>query len=112
MINHITIQGNLTRDPDVRVTPAGMTILKGGLAHNQRFRNSNGETREKVTFVDFTIWGKQAETFAQFFFKGDQVLIEGRLELETWQARDGSNRSKHGINVEKFHFVGQKGGDQ
>lgn len=112
MINHITIQGNLTRDPEMRVMPSGTAVLKGSVAHNHRFKDAQGQPQEKATFVDFTIWGKGAEVFAQHFFKGDQVLLEGRLDLETWETQEGQKRSKHGIQVNNFHFLGKKGDDQ
>jgi single-strand DNA-binding protein len=109
MINHITIQGNLTKDPDLRVLPSGTAVLKGSLAHNHKRKDQDGNTTEKVCFLDFTIWGKASEVFAQYFFKGDQALLEGRLELDTWETQAGDKRSKHGMMVERFHFVGKAG---
>jgi len=111
MLNHITIQGNLTRDPEIQTLPSGDLLAKGGIAHNHRFRRKDGETQEETTFLDFTLFRKQAETFAQYFFKGDQVILEGRLRQENWET-DGQKRSKLGLIVDRFHFVGKKGDEQ
>jgi len=109
MINNITIQGNLTKDPEIRATPSGTTVLKGSLAHNHRYKTREGEAREETTFLDFTLFGPGADTFAQYFFRGDQVLLEGRLKLDTWETQAGEKRSKLNMIADRFHFVGKAG---
>ena len=111
--NKVILAGNLTRDPDYRVTPNGQQVCKIGIAVSRRFTTQSGEQREETTFVDVDVWGKQAETISRFFSKGRPILIEGRLKLDQWQTPQGENRSKLGVTLESFSFIdsgGQGGG--
>ena len=105
--NKVFLMGNLTRDPETRVTPGGMTITKLGLAVNRRYRTKEGEQREEVTFVDIDAFGNQAETIQKYCTKGSGIFVEGRLRLDQWQDKNtGDNRSKLGVVLEGFQFVG------
>lgn len=95
--------GRLTRDVELRYTQSGTAIAKLGLAVNHRYV-VDGEKREKVCFIDCTVWGKSGEAFSKHFSKGDAVTITGRLDLEQWDDRDGNKRSKHVINVNDWEF--------
>jgi single-strand DNA-binding protein len=101
------LMGNLTRDPEARTTPSGLTIVKLGLAVNRRYRSKDGEQKEEVTFVDVDAFGAQAETISKYCSKGSGIFVEGRLRLDTWQDKtSGENRSKLGVVLEGFQFVG------
>lgn len=103
--------GNLTRDPELRYTPKGTAVAKLGLAVNRSWRNAEGQQQDETTFVDVDAFGKQAETLGQYMQKGRPILIEGRLKLDQWEDKNtGQNRSKLGVILEKFSFVG--GGSQ
>lgn len=103
-LNKVILMGNLTRDIELR--PVGDTQVGNiGLAVNRRFRSASGEDREETTFIDCETWGKQAEIMARYLSKGRPVLIEGRLKLDTWQDKEGGNRSKLKVVVENFQFV-------
>lgn len=105
--NKVILVGNLTRDPELRYTPKGMAIAKIGLAVNRVWRNEAGETKEDVTFVDLDAFGRQAETLAQYMKKGSPLLVEGRLRLDQWDDKQtGQKRSKLGVVVEGFQFLG------
>ena len=111
--NKVILAGNLTRDPDFRVTPNGQQVCKIGIAVSRRFTTQSGEQREETTFVDVDAWGKQAETISRYFSKGRPILVEGRLKLDQWQTPQGENRSKLGVTLESFTFMdsgGQGGG--
>lgn len=95
MINKVFFQGNLTRNPDFRNTPAGSAVCTMTVAHNRK----NGD-KEETTFADVTVWGKSAVYCRDYLAKGSPVLIEGRLKLETWQGKDGSSKSKLAIVAE------------
>ncbi|HNQ91215.1 MAG TPA: single-stranded DNA-binding protein, partial [Verrucomicrobiota bacterium] len=82
--NRVILVGNLTRDPEVRYTPKGTAIAKVGLAVNRTWRNEAGETKEETTFVDIDVFGRTAETVGQYLRKGRQILVEGRLRMDTW----------------------------
>ena len=103
--------GNLTRDPELRYTPSGTAIAKMGLAVNRVWRDAEGQQKEEVTFVDVDAFGKQAETIGQYMQKGRPILVEGRLKLDQWEDKNtGQNRSRLGVVLERFTFVGGGGG--
>ena len=96
--------GRLTRDPELRFTQKSTAFVKFGLAVNTRY-TVDGERKEKVCFIDCTVWGKSGETFSRHFNKGDAVTISGRLDLEQWESSDGVKHSKHAVNVEQWEFA-------
>lgn len=105
--NKVILAGNLTRDPEMRYTPKGMAIAKIGLAINRKWNSESGEKKEEATFVDVDAFGKQAETISQYMKKGGAILIEGRLKLDQWDDKaTGQKRSKLGVVVEGFQFLG------
>jgi len=105
--NKVILVGNLTRDPELRYPPKGLAIGKIGLAVNRSWRNEAGEQKEEVTFVDVDSFGKQAELIGQYMRKGSPILIEGRLRLDQWDDKQtGQKRSKLGVVVENFQFLG------
>ncbi len=112
--NKVILLGNLTRDPEMRVTPNGMSICKFGLAVNRNYTTKDGEKREETTFVDIDAFGRQAEVIAKYLSKGRAVFVEGRLKLDQWDDKtSGEKRSKLGVVLENFQFVGgrDEGGD-
>ena len=92
--NTVTVVGNVTRDPELRFTPAGAAVATFGLAWNQRSQNARGETEEKVSFFDVTCWRQLAENVAESLSKGTRVVVYGRLEQRSWETTDGDRRSK------------------
>ena len=104
--NKVILMGNLTRDPQMSYMPNNTAVVEIGLAMNHRYKDSGGNQQEKVCFVDCTAFGKTAETINKYLAKGNPLMVEGRLELDTWQDKQGQNRSKHKVFIEKFTFVG------
>ena len=101
MYNKCLFIGNLTRDPEIK--PVGTSkVCKFGIAMNHRTK-----AKEEVCFVDIVAWDKTAEFVAQYFKKGNSILVEGRLKLETWE-KDGKQNSKHIVIAEKISFIGGK----
>ena len=100
------IVGNLTRDPELRSTTNGASVCSFSVAVNRVYRDSNGEQREDVSFIDCSAWGKLAETIAQYGKKGNGVLVSGRLNQRAWEDKNGNKRSSVEIVVEDFNFVG------
>ena len=108
--NKVLLMGNMTRDPDIRVTPNNLTIAKFGLAVNRKYRTKEGEDREETTFVDIDAFGSQAEVIQKYCRRGTGIFVEGRLKLDQWQDKNsGDNRSKLGIILENFQFIGGRG---
>ena len=107
--NKVILMGNLTRDPETRVTPNGLTICKFGIAVNRVFNTQDGERREEVTYIDCDAFGRQADTISRYMSRGRPIHIEGRLKLDQWDDRNtGEKRSKLGVVVESFQFVGSR----
>jgi len=114
-LNKVFIMGNLTRDPELRVTPKGTPICQFSLAINRQFKMESGETREEVIFVDVEAWGKQGEAIAKFVTKGRPLFVEGRLKLDQWEDKNTKEkRSKMKVVLEQFEFLGdgRGGGDR
>jgi len=107
--NRVILVGNITRDIELKYTPSGMAVTEIGLAVNDRRKNQQGEWIEETTFVDITLWARQAEIAHQYLGKGSPVLIEGRLKLDTWES-DGQKRSKLRVVGERMQMLGKPGG--
>lgn len=105
--NKVTLIGNLTRDPELKQTKSGQSVTELGLALNRSWTNDSGEKQEETTFVDVTAWGRTAENAAKYLQKGRSVLVEGRLQLDTWMdSKSGQNRSKLRVVAELLQFMG------
>jgi single-strand DNA-binding protein len=102
--NRVILAGNLTRDPELRFTNDGVPVCSFGLAVN-RVRSRN----EDVDFFDVSAWRELGETIANYKKKGDPILVEGRLQYRTWEAQDGSKRSKVDVVADNVQFLGRPG---
>lgn len=108
--NKVILMGNLTRDPELRYTPAGTAVANLRLAVNRRYRDRNQEMKEEVCFVTAVVWNKQAETCNQYLHKGSGVLVEGRLQSRSWEDQaSGKTRSVLEVRAERVQFVGGPG---
>ena len=102
--NRVVLAGNLTRDPELRFTNDGIPVCSFGLAVN-RVRSRS----EEVDFFDISAWRELGETVANYKKKGDPILLEGRLQYRTWEAQDGSKRSKVDVVADNVQFLGRPG---
>lgn len=110
-LNRVMLIGNLTRDPEVRTTPKGVSVADLGLAINRNYTTESGEKREDVTFVDVVVWGKVAENAGRYLSKGRPIFVEGRLQLDTWQDKEsGENRQRLRVVAERLQFLGSPPG--
>ena len=108
-LNRVLLIGNLTRDPDVRYTTKGTAVAELGLAVNRVYSGENGEKQEETTFVDITLWARQAEVAGQYLKKGRPVFIEGRLQLDTWDDKQtGQKRSRLRVVGENLQLLGNR----
>ena len=105
--NKVILVGNVTRDIDLRHIPSGTAVCDVGLAINDKRKGSDGQWVEETTFVDCTLWGRTAEVAAEYLSKGASVLIEGRLNLESWE-KDGKKNSKLKVVGERMQMLGSK----
>lgn len=108
-VNTVSIAGNLTRDPEVRVTSGGLSVMQFGVAVNERRKDSQtGEWEDYASFIDCTLFGKRAQALEPYLRKGDKVAVQGRLRQDRWQAQDGTNRSKVGVIVDELDFMSRR----
>ena len=106
-INRVIITGNLTRDPELRSLPSGMSVCSLRVAVNTRRKNnSTGEWEDKPNYFDVTVWGAQGENCSRFLTKGRPVAVDGRLEWREWEAQDGSKRQSVEIIADSVQFLG------
>ena len=107
--NKVILLGNLTRDPELRYTPQGSAVCEFALALNYVYTNKQtGQKVEEVSFIDIVAWGKTGEICAEYLKKGRQVMIEGRLKQDRWEAQDGKKMSKVRVTAENVQFVGSR----
>ena len=105
-INHVTVSGNLTRDPEVRTTVHGKPVMSLGIAVNDRRRNpETGEWEEFPNFFNCTMFGTRGEQLGELLAKGDKVVIEGSLRYSQWETKDGERRSNIEIIIEEVEFL-------
>jgi len=110
-INRVILTGNLTRDPELRSLPSGMSVCSLRIASNTRRKdNSSGEWVDKPNYFDVTIWGRQGENAAQYLSKGRPVAIDGRLEWREWQDKEGNNRQSVEIVADNVQFLSSPDG--
>src|SRR4051812_12711995 len=91
-INRVVLTGNLTRDPELRTTPSGMSVCSLRIASNTRRKDGSGNWVDKPNYFDVTVWGAQGENCANYLSKGRPIALDGRLEWREWDATDGSGK--------------------
>lgn len=105
-INRVCISGNLTRDPELRQTAGGSQVLGVGVAVNDRRKNQQtGQWEDVPNFVDCVVFGNRAEALSAILHKGDKVAIDGRLRYSSWEAKDGTRRSKLEVVAEEVELM-------
>ena len=101
--NKVILAGRLTRDVELKNTSAGTVVAKMSLAINRK--PSKEALADETCYVDCTSFGKTAETLGKYVHRGDPLLVEGRLQFSKWADKDGNNRSKLEVIVERFEFL-------
>ena len=105
--NRAIIAGNLTKDPEVRYTVNKKAFARFGVAINNSFKNANGELQENTEYINVVVWGPQAENCGKYLKKGSPVLVEGRIQTSSFEAKDGSGkRYMTEINASSVMFLG------
>jgi single-strand DNA-binding protein len=104
-INRVTLVGRLTRDPELRHLPSGTPVLEMGVAVNGRMQDDAGNWVDKPNFFDVKVYGNQAEMLSQHLTKGRRIGIDGRLDWRSWEAQDGTKRSKVDVVAQSVQFL-------
>lgn len=107
MLNRVVIMGRLGRDPDLKYTPAGVAVANFSLAVDRDFKDKNTGERE-TDWIDVVAWRQTAEFAAQYLKKGRTAVVDGRLQVRSYQAKDGSNRRVMEVVAEHVYFGDSK----
>lgn len=105
MLNSVAIMGRIVRDPELRITPSGVSVCSFSVAVERNFKNSNGE--KETDFFDITAWRNTADFVANHFKKGRMIVIMGRLQAETYE-KDGEKRKAVKIVADSVYFGDSK----
>ena len=108
-LNKVLITGNLVDDPRTNILQSGTSVANFRIASSRSYRGRDNEWHQKTCFVDVVAWRKTAELVSSNLHKGSPVLIEGELQTSTWQAQDGSNRSRVEIQARRVQFLERRG---
>jgi single-strand DNA-binding protein len=103
-LNRAIVIGNLTRDPEMKSLPSGIAVTTFSLATNRVWKDKNGARQEAVDYHNVVVFGRQAETTAQYLKKGSAALVEGRMQTRSWDADDGTKRYRTEIVADRVQF--------
>ena len=106
MLNHITIMGRMTRDPELRHTNSGIAVASFTIAVEDDFKDKDGN--KKTIFIDCTVWRGLAETVAKYFAKGRMAIISGKLDIREWTDKEGNKRRSAEVVAENVYFGDSK----
>ena len=110
MLNHITIMGRLTRDPELRRTGSGIAVASFTVAVDRDFgKNENGE--KETDFIDCIAWRQTGEFVSKYFTKGRMAVVSGRLQIRSWTDKDGNQRRSAEVVADNVYFGEAKRGD-
>ena len=102
-LNIAALQGKFGKDPELRYTGSGKAVLCGTLAVDRNFKNANWE--KETDWINIVVWGKQAETIANYFKKGDEIIVTGSIQVRSYDDKEGNKRYATEINVNGFSFT-------
>ncbi|MBU6430832.1 MAG: single-stranded DNA-binding protein [Patescibacteria group bacterium] len=103
-LNKAFLIGNLTRDPEMKSLPSGIKVTTFGLATNRVWKNKEGVKQENTDFHNIVVFGRQAETSAQYLKKGASALVEGRMQTRSWDAADGVKKYRTEVIADNIQF--------
>lgn len=110
-LNKVYLIGNLTKDPELKSLPTGTKVTQFGLATNRVYKDANGARQESTEYHNVVVFGKQAETSAQYLKKGQNTLIEGRIQTRSWDdANGGGKKYRTEIIADSVQFGAKAGG--
>lgn len=110
MLNRIVLIGRLTKDPELRYTQSGIAVCSFPLAVNRAYKGADGE--RAADFIDITVWRQQAENCAAYLSKGKLAAVDGRLETQAYEAKDGSKRKGYYVTADNVRFLSPKEGGE
>lgn len=109
-LNKALIIGNLTRDPELKALPSGIQVASISVATNRVWKDQNGSKQESTDYHNVVVFGRQAETAAQYLKKGSSVLVEGRMQTRSWDGQDGKKQYRTEVVADRIQFGNRPGG--
>jgi single-strand DNA-binding protein len=109
-INKVFLIGNLTRDPEAKALPSGIQVTQFSLATNRVYKDKNGARQEATDYHNVVVFGRQAETCAQYLKRGQTAFIEGRLQTRSWDDKDGKKQYRTEVIADRVQFGPKAGG--
>jgi len=109
-VNKVILVGNLGRDAELRYTPGGAAVATLSMATTETWNDKSGQRQEKTEWHRVVLWGKSAESLAEYLTKGKQIYIEGRLQTRQWDDKDGNKRYTTEIRGDRVVLLGGGGG--
>lgn len=103
MVNHVTLQGHLVRDPELRSTGSGVSVCSFAVAWSEKYKEN-----ETKLFLPCTAWRSTGEMVSKYFRKGQEIAVEGKLSTREWTDKDGNKRSSNELTADRVHFCGPK----
>ena len=107
-VNKVILVGNLGQDPESRFTPQGTAVTNLSVATNETWKNQNGESQDKTEWHRIVMYGKMAETAAEYMKKGQMVYVEGRLETNEWEDQNQVKRKTTQVRCDNFTMLGRR----
>lgn len=111
-LNKVMLIGNLTRDPELRYTPAGTAVCTFSVATNRQWKTESGEPKDEAEFHRIVAWDKLAEICGQMLSKGKRVYVEGRLQTRKWTGQDGAERTTVEIVISEMLLLDSRKPDE
>ncbi|HTR18444.1 MAG TPA: single-stranded DNA-binding protein [Candidatus Paceibacterota bacterium] len=103
-LNKAMVFGNLTRDPELRALPSGMNVASFSIATNRVYKDRDGKKQEQTDFHNIVVFGRQADTVAQYLKKGSSAFVEGRMQTRSWEGKDGEKKYRTEIVADRVQF--------
>ena len=103
MLNHLTLQGRMVADPEVKQTNSGTNVVNFRVAWSEKYKD-----KENKLFIECKAFGGQADFVGKYFKRGQETIVEGKLNTEEWETQDGQKRNKVVLMVSSVHFCGKK----
>ena len=110
-LNKVFVAGNLTRDPELKSLPSGTQVTNMSIATNSVYTDKSGQRQETTEYHNIVVFGRQAETTAQYLNKGSEALVEGRLQTRSWEGQDGKKNYRTEIVADRVQFGARRSGD-
>ena len=111
-VNKVILVGNLGQDPESRFTPQGTAVTNLSVATNETWKNQNGESQDKTEWHRIVMYGKMAETAAEYMKKGQMVYVEGRLRTKEWEDQNQNKRKTTEVMCDNFTMLGRRADNQ